>query len=145
MLYWASFLKCSVMLKSSLAYFSLAVRDLSSLVKPGDIITSEHLVTLLAVVPKYSQKDWLSRYETLTTYVVSIAFNFYSFSLCVKLLSRGGPTHGWFAAVMDCWCSFQPQFCPKLKNLLGYREQLCTLIKLSQQRNVKSCWCCRKF
>ncbi|KAL6996866.1 V-type proton ATPase subunit C, partial [Sarracenia purpurea var. burkii] len=48
---------------------SLAVRDLSNLVKPRDIITSEHLTTLLAVVPKYSQKDWLSSYETLTTYV----------------------------------------------------------------------------
>ncbi|KAJ0890550.1 putative ATPase, V1 complex, subunit C, vacuolar ATP synthase subunit C superfamily [Helianthus annuus] len=32
--------------------------------------SSEHLVTLIAVVPKYSQKDWLSCYETLTTYVV---------------------------------------------------------------------------
>ncbi|KAI5659816.1 hypothetical protein M9H77_28609 [Catharanthus roseus] len=49
---------------------SLAVRDLSNLVKPEDIITSEHLTTLLAVVPKYSQKDWLASYETLTTYVV---------------------------------------------------------------------------
>lgn len=49
---------------------SLAVRDLSNLVKQEDIITSEHLVTLLAVVPKYSQKDWLTNYETLTTYVV---------------------------------------------------------------------------
>ncbi|XP_059304264.1 V-type proton ATPase subunit C [Lycium ferocissimum] len=49
---------------------SLAVRDLSSLVKPEDIVTSEHLTTLLAVVSKYSQKDWLSSYETLTGYVV---------------------------------------------------------------------------
>jgi len=49
---------------------SLAVRDLTGLVKPEDIITSEHLVTLLAVVPKYSQKEWLVRYETLTQYVV---------------------------------------------------------------------------
>ncbi|XP_057767582.1 V-type proton ATPase subunit C-like [Salvia miltiorrhiza] len=48
---------------------SLAVRDLSNLVKPQDIVTSEHLTTLLAVVSKYSQKDWLSSYETLTTYV----------------------------------------------------------------------------
>uniref|UniRef100_A0A7N0V042 V-type proton ATPase subunit C n=1 Tax=Kalanchoe fedtschenkoi TaxID=63787 RepID=A0A7N0V042_KALFE len=48
---------------------SLAVRDLSNLVKPEDIVTSEHLVTLLAVVPKYSQKDWLANYETLTNYV----------------------------------------------------------------------------
>ncbi|KAJ8537070.1 hypothetical protein K7X08_035471 [Anisodus acutangulus] len=49
---------------------SLAVRDLSNLVKPTDIVSSEHLTTLLAVVSKYSQKDWLSSYETLTTYVV---------------------------------------------------------------------------
>ncbi|XP_050242833.1 V-type proton ATPase subunit C-like isoform X2 [Quercus robur] len=49
---------------------SLAVWDLSNVVKPEDIITSEHLVTLLAVVPKYSQKDWLASYETLTSYVV---------------------------------------------------------------------------
>ncbi|KAG1367571.1 putative B3 domain-containing protein LFL1 [Cocos nucifera] len=57
---------------------SLAVRDLSNLVKPEDIITSEHLVTLLAVVSKYSQKDWLSSYETLTTYVVKFS-DFYVF------------------------------------------------------------------
>ncbi|RYR04787.1 hypothetical protein Ahy_B06g084560 isoform B [Arachis hypogaea] len=49
---------------------SLAVRDLSNLVKPEDIITSEHLTTLLAIVSKYSQKDWLASYETLTNYVV---------------------------------------------------------------------------
>lgn len=49
---------------------SLAVRDLSNLVKPADVVASEHLTTLLAVVSKYSQKDWLSSYETLTTYVV---------------------------------------------------------------------------
>ncbi|KAF3637087.1 V-type proton ATPase subunit C [Capsicum annuum] len=49
---------------------SLAVRDLSNLVKPEDVVNSEHLTTLLAVVSKYSQKDWLSSYETLTTYVV---------------------------------------------------------------------------
>ncbi|KAI8544069.1 hypothetical protein RHMOL_Rhmol08G0266700 [Rhododendron molle] len=49
---------------------SLAVRDLSNLVKPQDIVASEHLETLLAIVPKYSERDWLSSYETLTTYVV---------------------------------------------------------------------------
>lgn len=58
-------------------YVSLAVRDLSNLVKPEDIVTSEHLVTLLAIVPNYSQKDWLSSYETLTNYVVNI--NIFSF------------------------------------------------------------------
>ncbi|CAA2983367.1 v-type proton atpase subunit c [Olea europaea subsp. europaea] len=51
-------------------YCSLAVRDLSSLVKPNDVITSEHLTTLIAIVPKYSQNDWISSYETLTTNVV---------------------------------------------------------------------------
>lgn len=55
-------------------YFSLAVRDLSNLVKPEDIVMSENLITLLAIVPKYSQKDWLSSYETLTSYVVSVSF-----------------------------------------------------------------------
>lgn len=35
---------------------SLAVRDLSNLIKPEDMVTSEHLVTLLSIVPKYSQK-----------------------------------------------------------------------------------------
>ncbi|KAM3404485.1 hypothetical protein ACQJBY_007527 [Aegilops geniculata] len=49
---------------------SLVVRDLSNLVKPEDIITSEHLATLLAIVPKCSQKDWLSCYESLDTFVV---------------------------------------------------------------------------
>ncbi|KMS99091.1 hypothetical protein BVRB_3g066890 [Beta vulgaris subsp. vulgaris] len=49
---------------------SLAVRDLSNLVKPEDVVASEHLVTLLSVVSKFSQKDWLSSYETLTDYVV---------------------------------------------------------------------------
>ncbi|KAF9663506.1 hypothetical protein SADUNF_Sadunf17G0057600 [Salix dunnii] len=49
---------------------SLAVRDLSNLVKPEDIIISENLITLLAIIPKYSQKDWLASYETLTSYVV---------------------------------------------------------------------------
>ncbi|KHM99227.1 V-type proton ATPase subunit C [Glycine soja] len=48
---------------------SLAVRDLSNLVKPEDIVTSENLTTLLAIVSKYSQKDWLSSYETLINYV----------------------------------------------------------------------------
>lgn len=51
-------------------FFSLAVRDVSNLVKPDDIITSEHLVTLIAVIPTYSQKDWLASYETLTNFVV---------------------------------------------------------------------------
>lgn len=49
---------------------SMAVRDLSSHVKPDDIINTEHLITLLVVVSKYSQKDWLASYETLSNFVV---------------------------------------------------------------------------
>jgi V-type H+-transporting ATPase subunit C len=49
---------------------SLAVRDLSNLIKPEDMVTTEHLVTLLSIVPKYSQKDWLASYESLDTFVV---------------------------------------------------------------------------
>jgi hypothetical protein len=48
----------------------MAVRDLSNLVKADDVISTEHLVTLLVVVSKYSQKDWLSHYETLSSFVV---------------------------------------------------------------------------
>uniref|UniRef100_A0A7N0UA41 V-type proton ATPase subunit C n=1 Tax=Kalanchoe fedtschenkoi TaxID=63787 RepID=A0A7N0UA41_KALFE len=51
---------------------SLAVRDLSNLVKPEDMVTSEHLTTLLAAVRKYSRKDWSSNYETLANYVLSL-------------------------------------------------------------------------
>ncbi|KAL2492181.1 V-type proton ATPase subunit C [Abeliophyllum distichum] len=35
-----------------------------------DDLKAQHLTTLIAIVPKYSQKDWLSSYETLTTFVV---------------------------------------------------------------------------
>lgn len=49
---------------------SIVVRDLSEVVKPEDIVTSDHLTTLLVVVPKYNEKDWLASYETLATMVV---------------------------------------------------------------------------
>ncbi|KAI5068612.1 hypothetical protein GOP47_0016957 [Adiantum capillus-veneris] len=49
---------------------SMAVRDLSSLVKTEDIVSSEHLTTIFVIVSKYSQKEWLSSYETLSTFVV---------------------------------------------------------------------------
>jgi hypothetical protein len=59
------------MLSDLFLYGSLAVRDLSNLITPEDMVTSEHLVTLLSIVPKYSQKDWLASYESLDTFVVS--------------------------------------------------------------------------
>eukprot|EP00850_Spirogloea_muscicola_P012026 SM000076S21847 [mRNA] locus=s76:491940:495057:+ [translate_table: standard] len=49
---------------------SMAVRDLSTVVDPNDIIQSEHLTTLLIIVPKYSEKEWLAKYETLSNFVV---------------------------------------------------------------------------
>ncbi|KAL3689997.1 hypothetical protein R1sor_016306 [Riccia sorocarpa] len=49
---------------------SMAVRDLSNLLRAEDIITTEHLTTLLVIVGKYSQKDWLSSYETISDCVV---------------------------------------------------------------------------
>ncbi|MCO5558701.1 hypothetical protein L7F22_012287 [Adiantum nelumboides] len=50
---------------------SMAVRDLSSLVKTEDIVSSEHIMTVFVIVSKYSQKEWLSSYETLSTFVRS--------------------------------------------------------------------------
>jgi hypothetical protein len=51
---------------------SLLVRNLSSLVQAEDIVSSEHLTTLLVVVSKFQQKDWMAKYERLSTFVVSV-------------------------------------------------------------------------
>lgn len=58
---------------SQLLHNSIAVRDLSSIVQPDDIVSSDHLTTLLVVIGKYSQKEWLSSYESLSTFVVRAA------------------------------------------------------------------------
>lgn len=63
----------------------MAVRDLSTLVKPDDIINTEHLVTLLVVVSKYSQKDWLGSYEKLSTFVVCEPLHSFSSQFCTIL------------------------------------------------------------
>lgn len=49
---------------------SLLVRDLAPYVRAEDVVHSEHLTTLLVVVPKFTQKDWIASYETLSTFVV---------------------------------------------------------------------------
>lgn len=49
---------------------SLLVRDLSTLVKESDIVSSEHMITLLVVVSKFAEKDWIKSYETLSNFVV---------------------------------------------------------------------------
>eukprot|EP00898_Chlorokybus_atmophyticus_P008580 jgi/Chlat1/8723/Chrsp9S08577 len=51
-------------------YGSLTVRDLSSLVTAEHIVETEHLTTLLVVVPRYSEREWLSSYEKLEQFVV---------------------------------------------------------------------------
>jgi V-type H+-transporting ATPase subunit C len=51
---------------------SLAVRDISNLVKPGQLVDSENLTTLFVVVGKYSVKDWETCYEKLADFVVSV-------------------------------------------------------------------------
>jgi len=44
---------------------NLMVRSLNELVKKEDFIESEHLTTLLVVVPKFALKDWAANYATL--------------------------------------------------------------------------------
>jgi V-type H+-transporting ATPase subunit C len=51
---------------------SLAVRDISGIVKAGQFVDSENLTTLFVVVSKYSVKDWESCYEKLADFVVSV-------------------------------------------------------------------------
>jgi len=49
---------------------SLAVRDLSGLVPPSSLVSTDNLTTLVAVVPKAARSEWLSSYESLTDFVV---------------------------------------------------------------------------
>ncbi|CAG9465182.1 unnamed protein product [Pedinophyceae sp. YPF-701] len=49
---------------------SLAVRDLSTLLEPSDLIASENLATVVLCVPKFGVNEFLRRYETLTEFVV---------------------------------------------------------------------------
>lgn len=44
---------------------NLMVRSLNALVKKEDFIESEHLTTLLVVVPKFALKDWAANYASL--------------------------------------------------------------------------------
>lgn len=52
---------------------SLAVRDLAphlATLPPDALVDTENLVTLAAIVPRGSVRDWLASYETLTEWVV---------------------------------------------------------------------------
>jgi len=52
---------------------SLAVRDISAVVKPEQVLDSENLTTLFVVVSKFGVKDWEATYEGLCDFVVSRA------------------------------------------------------------------------
>jgi len=71
---------------------SLAVRDISGLVKPSQVIDSENLVTLFVVVSKYSIKDWETTYEKLCDFVVPrstrIITEDQDYALCSVVLFR---------------------------------------------------------
>ncbi|KAK9917348.1 hypothetical protein WJX75_003410 [Coccomyxa subellipsoidea] len=49
---------------------SLAVRDLTGLVKASDAVNTENLITLFTVVTKQDKSEWLTTYETLSDFVV---------------------------------------------------------------------------
>ena len=51
---------------------SLAVRDLTGLVKPGDAVNTENLITLFTVVAKQDKTEWQTTYETLSDFVVCL-------------------------------------------------------------------------
>jgi hypothetical protein len=49
---------------------SLAVRDLHTLIKPNQIISSENMTTAFVVVSKFAVKDWTDSYEKMCNFVV---------------------------------------------------------------------------
>jgi V-type H+-transporting ATPase subunit C len=66
---------------------SLAVRDLSELMRPEHVVETDNLTTLLVVVPKTSWVEWLESYETLADYVVREALGWWSPPRCSFFLS----------------------------------------------------------
>ena len=51
---------------------NLAVRDLGDFVKKEDVVSTDNITTVFAVVSKYSKGEWLACYESLCEYVVRI-------------------------------------------------------------------------
>ncbi len=47
------------------------MRDVSTLVKPAQVIDTEHLTTLFVIISKFSVKDWEEGYEKMCNFVVS--------------------------------------------------------------------------
>ncbi|PNH05357.1 V-type proton ATPase subunit C [Tetrabaena socialis] len=49
---------------------SLAVRDVSLVVKPHQVISTDHLTTLFVIVSKFAAKDWEESYEKMCNFIV---------------------------------------------------------------------------
>lgn len=49
---------------------SLAVRDLSGIVKPEHIFVSDYMTTVLVVISKFGVKDFMSNYEKMSEFVL---------------------------------------------------------------------------
>lgn len=49
---------------------SLAVKDLSMLVNPADVVDTENLMTLIVTIPRFHYKEWTTSYEQLAKFVV---------------------------------------------------------------------------
>lgn len=49
---------------------SLAVRDISTMVKPSQIVDSENMTTVFVVVGKFALKEWETSYEKMCNFVV---------------------------------------------------------------------------
>lgn len=46
------------------------MRDVSTLVKPAQVIDTEHLTTLFVIISKFSLKEWEEGYEKMCNFVV---------------------------------------------------------------------------
>lgn len=69
---------------------SLAVRDLTGLIKPTDAVNTENLITLFTVVSKHDKAEWLTTYETLADFVVRThAVTKYCTGLCFQMNLQG--------------------------------------------------------
>ncbi|KAK9815311.1 hypothetical protein WJX72_001409 [[Myrmecia] bisecta] len=71
---------------------SLAVRDLTGIVKERDVVQTENLTTLFVVVSKHTKNEWLSGYEALSDFVVprssKLVFEDNDYSLFTVVLFR---------------------------------------------------------
>lgn len=64
-------LKSQLSTVSRKAAGSIAVRDVSTMVKPQQVIDSENMMTLFVVVSKFALREWEQSYEKLSNFVVS--------------------------------------------------------------------------